>query len=124
MRHPAPDNAVYAVIEFPAGSVTPSGVDSARVAIVPMPGRFGVGIRTTGVLGVGVQVTFSYATHFQAPSEAATRYPTAVRFEQSMGAASMTTAGQVQFVPTSRPAADMARFSITDTGTFVLAAPR
>jgi len=124
VRHGPPDDAVYVVIEFPPATVVPRTGDSARVVVAPLPGRFGLALRTNDSLGVGVRMTFSYATHFQAPSDAIQRYPTATRFEQSMGAARMSDDGQVQFVNTTRPAADMIRFLVPGPGTYVLAAPR
>ena len=124
IRHAPPDNSIYAIVDFPAGSVAPTAGDTAVVLISPTPGQFGVAITSPGSIASGVQATFSYATHFQAPSDAVSRYPSPTRFEQSMGAASLGDNGIVTFVPTARPAADMIRFPVAGEGTFVLAAPR
>lgn len=124
IRHGAPDNAVYAIIDIPAGAVAPVRGDTASLTVAPTPGRFGLDLRSAGTIGAGIIVTFSYATHFRAPSDAAARYGSPTRFEQSMGAARLDTAGLVQFIATARPAADMVRFEAPAGGTFVLAAPR
>ena len=123
IRHSAPDNAVYAIVDVPPGAVAAASGDSARVTISPTPGRFGLDIASPGAITGEIRVTFSYATHFRAPSDASARYESPTRFEQSMGAARVD-AGRVQFVASARPAADMMRFAVPGTGTFVLAAPR
>ncbi len=124
IRHGAPDNAVYAIIDIPAAAIAPTRGDSAIVTVAPLPGRFGLDITSPGAIGPGVVVTFSYATHFRQPSDADARYASATRFEQSMGAARLDGASTVDFIDSQRPAADMMRFSLPAAGTFVLAAPR
>lgn len=124
MRHGAPDNAIYFLLIVPAGALVPAQGDSARIALRPLPGRYGVVLESPDRFGEGIVGTFSYAIHFQAPSDAAPRYPTPARFEQAVGAARLVDAQLLQFLPTERPAADLARFAVAGGGTYLLAAPK
>lgn len=124
LRHAPPDNAVYAIVDVPAGAVAPAAGDSASISIAPTPGRYALGISTTGALSGSLVVTFSYATHFQAPSDALARYPSPARFDQAMGAGVLEGADIIRFLPTTRPAADMMQFTVSAPGTYVLAAPK
>lgn len=124
MRHGAPDNAIFAILSIPAGAMTARSGDSATISLSPSPGQYGVTLLSTDSLGAGIQLTFSYATHFQEPSEATSKYPTPGQFEQATAPLRVLPSGQVQFVVNERPAADMIRFPVTATGTWLLAAPR
>ncbi len=124
LRHAPPDNAVYAIVDVPAGAVAPAAGDSASISIAPTPGRYALSISTSGALTGSLVVTFSYATHFQAPSDALARYPSPTRFDQAMGAGVLEGADMIRFLPTTRPAADMMQFTVSAPGTYVLAAPK
>ncbi len=124
MRHGAPDNAIFAILSIPPAATTARSGDSTTISLSPSPGRYGVTISSTDSLGAGIQLTFSYATHFQEPSEATTKYPTPGQFEQATAPLLVLPTGQVQFVVNQRPAADMIRFPVSATGTWLLAAPR
>ncbi len=124
LRHGPPDNAVYVIVEIPAGAVAPAGDGSASITIEPEPGRYAIRISTSGALTAPLSLTFSYATHFQAPSDAMARYPSPTRFDQAMGVGVLEGGDLIRFLPTTRPAADMMQFSTSTPGTYVLAAPR
>lgn len=124
LRHGSPDNAIYAIVDVPAGAITPGPGDSASITIHPTPGRYEITISTVGALTAPLLVTFSYATHFQAPSDALARYPSPTRFDQAMGAGVLEDPGMIRFLPTTRPAADLMQFAVSAPGTFLLAAPK
>ncbi len=124
LRHAPPDNAVYAIVDVPASAVAPAAGDSASITIAPTPGRYALSISTNGSVTAPLVVTFSYATHFQAPSDALARYPSPTRFDQAMGVGVLEGAGMIRFLPTTRPAADMMQFTVSAPGTYVLAAPK
>ncbi|MES2306842.1 MAG: hypothetical protein V4558_15165 [Gemmatimonadota bacterium] len=124
MRHGAPDNAIFAIIEVPADSTRKAPGDSVTLRLSPSAGRYGVELQSSDSLKPGIRLTFSYATHFQEPSEAIAKYATPALFEQAMAAAHQIGTDQLQFVVTERPAADMLRFTITGTGVWLLAARR
>jgi hypothetical protein len=88
------------------------------------PGRYGLKIETSDSLGLGISVTFSYAMHFQEPSDATGKYRTPGQFEQAIAAAHLLADDHLQFVESVRPAADMIRFPVTAPGTWLLAARR
>lgn len=124
MRHGAPDNAIFAIIDVPPGAVIPKSGDSATFRLAPSAGRYGVILESTDSLAKAIRLTFSYAIHFQEPSEAILKYPTPGKFEQATAAAHVVGNDQLQFVMSERPAADMIRFPITATGLWLLAARR
>ncbi|MEO5798969.1 MAG: hypothetical protein ABIZ70_00860 [Gemmatimonadales bacterium] len=124
MRHGAPDNAIFAIIEVPPDSTRKAPGDSVTVRLAVSAGRYGVELLSTDSLSPGIRLTFSYATHFQEPSEAVAKYATPALFEQNMAAAHQLGADQLQFVVTERPAADMLRFTVTGKGVWLLAARR
>lgn len=124
MRHEAPDNAIFAILEVPPGAAVPKSGDRVTLRLAPSAGRYGVALETTDSLGTGIRLTFSYATHFQEPSQATGKYPTPGQFEQATAAAHLSGNNQLQFVASERPAADMIRFPVTAAGVWLLAARR
>lgn len=124
LRHPRPDHAVFVIVSVPPGAMRPQSGDSVSLRLEPVPGRYGVMMQSPDSL-VGLALgTFSYAVHFAQPDGSSARYPTATRFDQAMGAARLLDSTSLRFLPTERPAADMARFAIASFGTYFLAAPR
>jgi hypothetical protein len=124
MRHGPPDNAIFAIVQFTPGSLKPQSGAMAQVILRPVPGRVGVEVLTPDVFGVGAYVTISYAVHFQAPSNALAKFGSAGRFEGMLAAARTLPDGRLQFLKTERPAADMVRFMIDASATYLLATPR
>ena len=124
MRHGPPDNAIFAIIDIPPDAIAPAGGTEATITIHPTPGRFGFTISSSGQWQGVVQVTFSYAIHFQEPSDAMTRFPSAGRFELALGAARSGPDGTLAFLETRRPAADMLQFGVDQPGTYLLGVPK
>jgi hypothetical protein len=124
IRHPRPDHAIFAVVTIPPFTMQPVSGDSATVQIRPIPGRYGLTVRSEDRL-TGIAIgAFSYAVHFSAPDDAKARYPTPTRFEAAMAAARLLDSTSLRFLPSERPAGDMLRFAIATPGTYLLAAPR
>jgi len=124
LRHPRPDHAVFVIVSVPPGALRPQAGDSVSLRLEPVPGRYGVILQSPDSL-VGLALgTFSYAVHFAQPDGSSARYPTATRFDEAMGAARLLDSTSLRFLPTERPAGDMARFAIASLGTYFLAAPR
>lgn len=124
MRHGAPDNAIFAILEVPPAGIIARKGDSVTFRLSPSAGRYGVSLETTDSLAKGVRLTFFYAIHFQEPSEATLKYPTPGQFEQATAAGHTLGNNQLQFVVSERPAADMIRFPVTASGVWLLAARR
>ena len=124
LRHAMPDDAIFLILQFPATKDSLRARDSVHVTIRPMRGKYGFTLATADKLGAGVQATFSYALHFQAPADAATKYPSPGRFEAVLTPALVGADNKIEFLAGARPAADMIRFPVTAAGTFALAAIR
>jgi hypothetical protein len=121
LRHPAPDNATFAVITVPPDS-TASGITTLTLA--PAPGRYGVTIGAEPTLPARATLRFSYAAHFMAPADALARYRTLALLEQALGMGYVAPEGSLTFVAANRPAADMLHAPLGEQGTWYLAAPR
>lgn len=124
MRHGPPDNAIFAIVQFAPGALKPPSGAQAEVVLHPVPGRLGVEVLSPDTFAAGATVTLSYAIHFQAPSDAVAKFAGVGRFEQALAAAKTLPDGRLQFLRTERPAADMARFTIDGSATYLLATPR
>ena len=124
LRHARPDDAIFAVLQFPATKDSLRPRDSVHVSIHPMAGKYAFTMTTTDKLGIGAQATFSYAIHFRTPSDAFAKYPNPGRFEAQLAPAELGADNKVQFLAGSRPAADMIRFPLTTSGSYALAASR
>jgi hypothetical protein len=119
LRHPAPDNSVFALVTIPAVD----RADSLTVRLTPVPDQYAITI-TGDALPPGTTLTFSYGIHFAPPDSAATRYPTALRFERALAIGRLEDDGRVQFLASERPASDVLRASLVGPGTYLVAAPR
>lgn len=124
LRHGPPDNAIFAIIQFAPRALKPQSGVMAQVMVHPVPGRIGVEILTPDAFATGARATLSYATHFQAPSDASAAFGSAGRFEQALAAARTLPDGRLQFLRTERPAADMVRFDLTASAVYLLATPK
>lgn len=119
IRHRAPDNSIFAVLRFPADSTSS---DSLTFTIRPVPGLYGLDLSTGSRIPAGTTVTFSYAVHFQAPSEAAAAYGSAARFEQALAVGRLE-GDRFRYLSNTRPAADMLSSVVTAAGRYLIAGP-
>jgi hypothetical protein len=121
LRHPAPDNATFAVINVPPDS---TATGTTTLTLVPAPGRYGLTITAQPQLPARATLRFSYAAHFMPPPEALARYRTLALLEQALGMGYVAQEGRLTFVAANRPAADMLLAPLASGGTWYLAAPR
>jgi hypothetical protein len=124
LRQAKPDDAIFAVLSFPAVKDSLRTRDSVHVTIHPMAGHYAFTLSTADKLGPGAQATFSYAIHFQTPSDAVALYPNPGLFEMMLAPASIGADNKVLFLMGERPAADAIRFPMIAAGTYALAAVR
>jgi hypothetical protein len=124
LRHAEPDDAIFAVLTFPATKDSLRSRDSVHVMIHPLPGHYAFALATSDKLGPGAQATFYYAMHFQTPSDAVSKYPSPGRFEAALAPATIGADNKVVFLVGNRPAADAIRLAVTAAGTYALAALR
>jgi len=125
LRHGPPDNTVFAELIFPAGVF--GGInhpDSVRVSVKPRPGIYGVEFACNVPLGPGARLVFKYPVHFSAPVGAQQKYGTPVAFERALSIARLLPDGRYLLLPSTRPAADNLEALLTESGTFLVAAPR
>lgn len=121
LRHPAPDNATFAVITVPPDS---TATGTTTLTLAPAPGRYGLTITAQPQLPARATLRFSYAAHFMAPADALARYRTLALLEQALGMGYVAPAGKLTFVAATRPAADMLLAPLAAAGTWYLAARR
>ena len=121
MRHAPPDNAIFAIVDFPPDS---GATDSITVTLRPVPGRYGLVVSASPRLPPRGSATFSYAIHFLAPPLEGSRYPSEITYSQWLGIGRLTGNDRLTFLPFSRPATDMVRAALTEPGEYLVAAPR
>lgn len=126
MRRGAPDNSLFALLDFPAGTLTArSGAATVELTLKPRPGLYGVDLDTGGgAIRPGATLTFSYAVHFVAPAGARRRYGSDLAFERELLVARVGADGRVTFLPTTRPGSDMVTARLAAPGRYVVAAPK
>ncbi len=121
MRHPAPDNATFAVVTVAPDS---SRRGELELRLLPTPGRYGLTITAEPALPTGTTLRFSYAAHFVAPQGATERYPSVTRLEQALGMGRVLAGDRFQFIRATRPAGDIMQVTLDTAGTYHLAAAR
>ncbi|HEU5358551.1 MAG TPA: hypothetical protein VFU45_05510 [Gemmatimonadales bacterium] len=123
IRHPDPDNTVFATLEIPAGGL---GDDDAPVALTlaTRPGIYGLEVRTDAPFGPGVVLTFKYPVHFAPPAAAIARYGSRAAFERRLVIARRNADGTLALLASGRPAGDNLSALLNTPGTYVVAAPR
>jgi hypothetical protein len=120
LRHPPPDQTVFAEIAFDSASFGGSGMVTATVR--PRPGIYGVDLETSQPLRRAT-VTFKYAVHFLAPADARAAYGSDITFERQLLVGRLE-GGQVTFLPSAHPATDNLQAVIPSAGSYVVSAPR
>lgn len=127
LRRGAPDNSVFAALDFPPGVlVPPDGRPSATLSIRPRPGAYGLDLimEPGSRMRPGATITFSYAVHFVMPDGARQRYRTPIEFERELLVVQVGGDGSATFLPSRRPASDHLAAMLTGPGRYVVAAPR
>lgn len=120
LRYPAPEQAVFAVVEFGDSASTKGPVD---LTFHVRPGTFGLDITAGGPIGEGT-ITFKYARYFVAPKEARERFGSDTRFERRLAVGHLRADGKIDLLPTRRPAADNITAALDGPGSYVVAAPK
>lgn len=123
LRHGPPENIVFAQIDFPPTTFGDSG-RQVKVDVTPRPGIYGLDIRISLPLTGPASLTFKYGRYFLAPARARTVYGNDVEFERMLAIGQVLSDSQIALLPSTRPASDNLRASITAGGTYLAAAPQ
>jgi hypothetical protein len=122
LGHGPPDNVVFAEVLFDTASFQAPAGSPVSVTIRPRPGTYGLSLEASAPIR-RAELTFKYAVYFLAPTGARTRYGSDIGVERALGIGRLD--GEVvTFLPSTRPATDNLRATVTSAGTFVVAAPR
>jgi hypothetical protein len=121
LRHPPPDLATFAVVEFGDGAF--EGGDSVDVTFKVHPGTYGLDIASARPF-TGGTITFKYARYFVAPEAARQRYGTDARFETQLAVGRPAGNGTIVLLPTSRVASDNVSAPLEGAGSYVVAGPK
>lgn len=124
LRRGAPDNSLFARVTFPAGAVAPRTGDSAVIRLRVPPGRYGLDLLTDASLGLGAELTFSYAIHFVAPQGASATYGSTLQLERFLGIGRLEGDSILVFLDTWRPGSDIVSARAPEPGRYLVAAPR
>jgi hypothetical protein len=123
-RTAAPDNTVVADVFFGAQAFQAADGTPVPVTLRASPAAFGVILQAGAPFQVGGEITFKYAVHFDAPPEAAARYPNHVLLERALAVGRLGAGGEIDLLPSVRPASDNLQAPAASPGTYVVAAPR
>lgn len=125
LRRGPPDNTVFLLLRFPAGSaLPPQGTDSVRLAIRPSPGLYGVELDTPASFRDGAEIRFSYAVHFTAPAGARERYGSDLALERALHIGLLGADGRLTLITSQRPASDILAAPLPRPGRYLVGAPR
>lgn len=121
LRHAPPDNAVFAIVHIPADT---AASDSLTLTLRVTPGRYGLVVDGEPRVTAGTLLTFSYAIHFQAPSEIpSAAYSTITRYADWLAVGRLQADGGLRYHETTRPGGDLLRIVLSEDGEYLVAAP-
>ena len=123
LRHGPPENIVFARLMFtPKAFRTTAG--QTRPVDVPRPGVYGLDLTTSLPLRErGATIVFEYARYFSASAQARHVYGSDAAFERALAVGRMMPEGQIELLPSFRPAADNLGATIP-AGSYLVAAPQ
>jgi hypothetical protein len=124
LRHGPPENIVFARLMFTPSAFGDSG-QTVQVDVHPRPGVYGLDLTTSLPLHErGASVVFEYNRYFSAPAQAHHVYGSAAAFERALAVGRVLPEGQIELLPSFRPAADNLGAAIPAAGRYLVAAPQ
>lgn len=123
LRHPPPEQALFALVEFPANAFKVDSGTTVQITIRPRPGLYGVDLESDAPFSAGVRITFKYARHYAAPLEAERRPGGEAAFEATLVVAWLREATAFMLAST-RGASDNLSAVVKDSGRYVVAGPK
>jgi hypothetical protein len=119
----AGENITFARLSFEAGAFADSG-QAVRVDVRPRPGIYGLDLAISLPLRENqAAVVFEYSRYFSAPARARQVYGSDIAFERALAVGRRLPDGQVELLPSTRPAADNLRAALPAAGSYVVGAP-
>lgn len=119
-----PDNSVIADVFFGAQAFQAPAGTPVPVTLRASPAAFGLILEAGAPFQSGGEITFKYAVHFVAPPEATSKYPNHVLLERALAIGRLNAGGDIDLLPSVRPASDNLQAPAASPGTYVVAAPR
>ena len=123
-RTARPDNTVLADVFFGAQAFQATPGTPVSVTLRANTGSFGLVLEAGAPFQQGGQITFKYPVHFVAPAEATAKYPNHVLLERALAVGHLGAAGEIELLPSTRPASDNLQAPVAAPGTYLVAAPR
>jgi hypothetical protein len=124
LRHGPPENIVFARLMFTAAAFGDSG-QTVQVDVHPRPGVYGLDLTTSLPLRErGATIVFDYARYFSASAQARHVYGSDAAFERALAVGRLMPEGQIELLPSFRPAADNLGATIPAAGSYLVAAPQ
>lgn len=118
------ENIAFARLTFTAAAFGDSG-QTVQVEVRPRPGIYGLDVTTSLPHRAGqADVTFVYGRYFSAPARARQLFGSDVKFERALAVGRLLPDGQVELLPSTRPAADNLRAPLPAPGGYLVAAPQ
>jgi hypothetical protein len=122
-RHGPPENIVFAKLNFGPGAFADSG-QTVKVDLRPRPGIYGLDLASSVPFREGPEVVFDYARYFSAPARARQVYGSDVAFERALAVGRLLPDGQVELLPSTRPAPDNLAAQLPSPASYIVAAPQ
>ncbi|MGH7509310.1 MAG: hypothetical protein ACREMZ_07560 [Gemmatimonadales bacterium] len=118
------ENIAFARLIFGPDALADTG-QAVRVDARPRPGIYGLDVAISlPVRENRASVVFEYARYFSAPLRARQKYGSDVAFERALAVGRLLPDGQIELLPSTRPAADHLQAFLPAPGSYVVAAPQ
>lgn len=124
IRHGAPDNTPFAILDFPASSLARGPV---TIVFRPLPGLTGAAVEMPrgDLADSTATITFAYPQHFLAPAGAVDHFGSLLAYERALRIGhSAPGVAPVNLLPSLRPGSDLLRGPLPGPGRYLVAAPR
>jgi hypothetical protein len=123
IRNGPPDQAAFAVLEFPEKAFSLPYGTPVEMSISVRPGVYGIDW-ICAERPTGARITFKYARHFEAPVAARRRYGSDTAFERELAVGRLLDDGTILLLRTRRPHVNDVSAPLEQSGSYVVAGPR
>jgi hypothetical protein len=118
------ESIAFTRLTFDAAAFGDSG-RAVQVEVRPRPGIYGFDLITSlPFRAAQAHVTFVYGRYFSAPARARQVYGSDVAFERMLSVGRLLPEGQIELLPSTRPAADNLSADLPAAGAYIMAAPQ